>query len=237
MLSWWRHQTETFSALLVLCAGKFTGYQWIPSHTPLTRSFDVFFDLRLNNRSSKQSWCRWFETPSCSLWRHCNAATGPWPSEYIADNIVNIHLVDISKMLSYFITLIRDIHQKSERWFKMEPGTYTLGITISFPEVTVESRQLGTSGPSIMPRCSHKTNHMPSTNDISFVRSWRITFFRIYKVSVKLHWLRKITLVLVIRAWVQMSLTGHLLLPCVIIVKIALKCHVVWVHIEAPRNA
>ena len=43
-----------------------------PSHRPVTRSFDVFFDLRLNKRLSKQSRRRWFETPSHSLWRHCN---------------------------------------------------------------------------------------------------------------------------------------------------------------------
>ena len=38
----------------------------------MTRSFDVVFDLRLNKRLSKQSWGWWFETPSRSLWRHCN---------------------------------------------------------------------------------------------------------------------------------------------------------------------
>ena len=39
----------------------------------VTWSFDVFFDLRLNKRLSKQSWGWWFETLSCPLWRHCNA--------------------------------------------------------------------------------------------------------------------------------------------------------------------
>ena len=39
---------------------------------PVTRGFDVFFDLHLNKRLSKQSWSWWFETPSRSLWRHCN---------------------------------------------------------------------------------------------------------------------------------------------------------------------
>ena len=39
---------------------------------PVTRSFDVFFDVRLNKRLSKQSGRRWFETPSPSLWRHFN---------------------------------------------------------------------------------------------------------------------------------------------------------------------
>ena len=43
---------------------------------PVTRSFDVFFDLRLNKRLSKQSWGWWFETQSDSLWRHCNDMRG-----------------------------------------------------------------------------------------------------------------------------------------------------------------
>ena len=54
-----------------LC-GEFTGHRWIPSQRPVTRSFNVFFDLRLKKRLSKQSRRRWFETPSSSLWRHCN---------------------------------------------------------------------------------------------------------------------------------------------------------------------
>ena len=41
---------------------------------PVTRSFDVFYDLRLNKRLSKQSWGWWFETLWCSLWRHRNGA-------------------------------------------------------------------------------------------------------------------------------------------------------------------
>ena len=44
-----------------------------PTQRPVTCSFDVFFDLRLNKRLSKQPWGWWFETPSWSLWRQCNA--------------------------------------------------------------------------------------------------------------------------------------------------------------------
>ena len=52
---------ETFSALLALCAGEF------PAQRPVTRNFDVFFDLRLKQQLSKQ-WRRWrFQTPSRSL--------------------------------------------------------------------------------------------------------------------------------------------------------------------------
>ena len=46
-------------------------------HKGQMRSFYVFFDLRLDKRLSKQPWGWWFETPSCSLWRHCNGALGP----------------------------------------------------------------------------------------------------------------------------------------------------------------
>ena len=71
-LSWWRHQIETFYTLVILCAGNSPITDEFPSQRPLTRSFDVFFDLRLNKRLSKQSWCWIFEMPSQSLWRHCN---------------------------------------------------------------------------------------------------------------------------------------------------------------------
>ena len=69
---WWRHQMETFSALLAVCEGNSLVTGEFPSQRPVTRSFDVFCDLRLNKRLSKQPWGWWFETPSRSLWRHCN---------------------------------------------------------------------------------------------------------------------------------------------------------------------
>ena len=53
-----------------LC-GEFTGPRWIPRTKASDASFDVFFDLRLNKRLSKQSWGWWFETLSRPLWRHC----------------------------------------------------------------------------------------------------------------------------------------------------------------------
>ena len=55
---------------------EFTGHRWIPTQRPVTRSFDVYFDLRLNKLLSKESWGWWFETPSCSLWCHCNVIIG-----------------------------------------------------------------------------------------------------------------------------------------------------------------
>ena len=71
----WRHQMETFSAVLALCARNSPVTSEFLSQRSVTRSFDVFFDLRLNKRLSKHSWGWWFETPARSLWRHCNDET------------------------------------------------------------------------------------------------------------------------------------------------------------------
>ena len=54
-----------------LC-GEFTGPGEFPTQRPVTRSFDVYFDLRPNKRLSKHSWGWWFETLSSPLWRHRN---------------------------------------------------------------------------------------------------------------------------------------------------------------------
>ena len=64
--TWWRHQMNTFSALLALWVGK------SPVNSPhkgqWRGSLIFFFDLRL----SKQSWGWWSETPSRPLCRNCN---------------------------------------------------------------------------------------------------------------------------------------------------------------------
>ena len=70
---WWRHQMETISALLALCVGNSPVTGEFTSQSPVKRSFNVFFDLRLNKQLSKQSRGWWFETPSRPLWRHGNA--------------------------------------------------------------------------------------------------------------------------------------------------------------------
>ena len=69
---WWRHQMETFSALLAICtvnspiSGEFT------TQRTVTRSFGVFFDLRMNERLSKHLRDWWLETTSRPLWRQSN---------------------------------------------------------------------------------------------------------------------------------------------------------------------
>ena len=49
-MPWCRHQMETFSALLAFCEGNMPVTGGFPSQRPVTRSFDTFFDERLNKR-------------------------------------------------------------------------------------------------------------------------------------------------------------------------------------------
>ena len=73
---------ETFSALLAICAGNSPVPGEFPAQRPVTRSFGVSFDLRLNKRLSKQSLGWWFGTLPGPLWGHSNEKLyqliGPW---------------------------------------------------------------------------------------------------------------------------------------------------------------
>ena len=78
---------ETFSALLALRAGNSPASGEFPAQRPVTRSFDVFFDLCLNKQLRKQSRGWWFETLSRPLWRRCDdlsvtEASSNDPEEY-----------------------------------------------------------------------------------------------------------------------------------------------------------
>ena len=63
---------EIFSALLSICAGNSPVAGEFPAQRPGTRIFDIFFDLRLNKRLSKQRRGCWFEKLLRLLWRHRN---------------------------------------------------------------------------------------------------------------------------------------------------------------------
>ena len=52
--TWWRHQMETFSALLAIWAGNSPVPGEFPTQRPVTRNVDVFFDLRPNKLLSIQ---------------------------------------------------------------------------------------------------------------------------------------------------------------------------------------
>ena len=71
---------KTFSTSLAFCAGNSPVTGEFPTQRPVTRSFDVFLYQRVNQHLSKQWRDWWFETPSCSLWRHCNVKR--WITSY-----------------------------------------------------------------------------------------------------------------------------------------------------------
>ena len=80
--------------------GEVTGPGEFPTQRPVTQSSDVFFDLRLNKRLSKQPWGWWFETPSWSLWRHCNVYLNPymWRLE------IKSHYIDLYVKLKWRVS-------------------------------------------------------------------------------------------------------------------------------------
>ena len=91
-----------------LC-GEFTGPGEFPTQRPVTRSFDVFFDLRLNKRLSKQSRGWWLETLSCSLWRQSNDERGPEGMTDRADNIIHPYPRGVKKCDVFPVKSISDV--------------------------------------------------------------------------------------------------------------------------------
>ena len=134
-MTWCRHQMETFSALLVICAGNSPVPGEFLAQRPVTRSFDVSFDLRMNKRLNNQSWGWWFGTPSWSLWRQCNGIDlsrdePEWlpmmPDAHTANQTTDVH--SCSKVMGFFFL----------RWqnmvfiFKVQTWNFVCGIRRSF---------------------------------------------------------------------------------------------------------
>ena len=61
--SWWRLQMDALSVLPAFCDGNPPVTGGFALQRAVTRSFDVFFDLRLSKHLNKQSRCCWFDTP------------------------------------------------------------------------------------------------------------------------------------------------------------------------------
>ena len=115
-----------------------------PTQRPVTRSFDVFFDLRLNKRFSKQSWGWWFETLSCPLWRHPNGQSGSIFKFYLRSLVLthwgqviyaspgrrqaiiwtNVGILSIGPLGTNFSDVFIEIHTLSfkKTHFKMSPA-------------------------------------------------------------------------------------------------------------------
>ena len=91
---------ETFSDLVALSAGNSPVTDEFPTQRPVTRSFDVFFDLGLNKRLSKQSRRWWLETPWLSVWYHgndwlhVNTLSPEQMGRYLSDAFSNEFVID-----------------------------------------------------------------------------------------------------------------------------------------------
>ena len=81
-----------------------------PAQRPVTQSFDVFFDLHLNKRLSKQSRGWWFETPSCPLWHH-----------YIT--VMLCHLSN--HFLKQFWLIVIQTIRNEARWYQNQNSTFS----------------------------------------------------------------------------------------------------------------
>ena len=120
--SWWRHQMETFSALLAICTGNLPVPIEFPTQRPVTRSFDVYFDLRPNKQFSKQWWGWWFEMPSRPLWCHRNVMWFIFCLSYcsaVSSNIMLYHRLSIHHTPQY-----------NKAWYFMRHNNFQSKISV-----------------------------------------------------------------------------------------------------------
>ena len=99
-----------------------TGHRWFRPQRPVTRSFDVFSNMGLDKRLSKQTRRRWFETLSRLSWRHCNDLS--LFSECNHVNIVGVVLC--AQWASYQIRKIADCACAGNAG-NVFPATYFMG--------------------------------------------------------------------------------------------------------------
>ena len=131
--TWWRHQMETFSALLALCAGN-SSVPVNSLHKGQWRGALIFFfHLHLNKWLSKQPRGWWFETPAWSFWRQCNV--------FITDSGIILHMRPANERRRYVVTssLIGWVHTQNDPCrFPIAPqghhmSVMTLEITKNMP--------------------------------------------------------------------------------------------------------
>ena len=118
-MAWWRHQMETVSALLAFVRGIHRSPVNSPHKGQSTRSFDVFFYLLLNKWMSKQSWRRWLETPSRSLWCNCNGKGEPgfarFESRHYDDVIMTMMASQITSLTVVYSIVYSDADQRKHQ--------------------------------------------------------------------------------------------------------------------------
>ena len=105
-MTWWRHQMETFPALLAICAGNSPVPGEFPTQRPVTRSFDAFFDLRQTNNLFVTAWV----TPSARI--------GPsfkYRTYHYSDVIMGAMASQIASLTIVFSTVYSGAHQRKHQ--------------------------------------------------------------------------------------------------------------------------
>ena len=120
-----------------LLCGEFTGHRWIPRKKPVSQSFDVFFDLRLNKRLSKQSRGWWYETPSCSLWRHCYSLKPAVEKDWICKQWADVLTF---KWFFYLRRVyLKYIQAKAQNWIKWNYSRRVCIESVIFTSLRIKS--------------------------------------------------------------------------------------------------
>ena len=139
----------TFSALLALCAENSPVPGEFPTQRPVTRSFDDFFDLRLNKGWSKQSrrQVRWRVSDWRNLlqWRQCVKSTFP-----------RMGLLNQFTLCSWYLSILSSCWKGLLSW-------KSCWLFVSFSSVV---RQMALSRPT----CTRRT--MRTTNGVMNGGSW-----------------------------------------------------------------
>ena len=145
---WWRHQMETFSALLALCPGK-SPVPVNSSHKTQWRGALIFSLIcALDKRLSKQSCGWWFETPSLSLWRHCNENTvlaiGHQESNPIMNARVTCHIISLLHYYAFTETLLQQaVWAEPDSWYCFEFSNVVWLWLANIGSIWVRSRNCG----------------------------------------------------------------------------------------------
>ena len=98
VVSWWRHQMETFSALLAICAGNSPVTCEFTAQRLVTRSFDVFFDLLLDKQIN--GWVINREAGGLGRNRtHYDATVILWFTEKLVPVFVILHVMSMNVLI------------------------------------------------------------------------------------------------------------------------------------------
>ena len=95
---------EPFYASLALCEENSPAIGEFPSQRPVTRSFDVFFDMPEQTAEQTIAAPVIWDVIALSMWRHCNVNEKQTRHRYIVHITIDVHNTTVNAVAQY-ITL------------------------------------------------------------------------------------------------------------------------------------